>query len=145
MDKWNKFPHDNTNFSYPGSKLESAWEGLHRGDYGPMPEVIRLAGDFSTDRVADVGEPYWQAGTTESPVDPSLSWLVEQGLSPAFAPTDLPYLELELALSLGLHEYRSKTGIPGFTLALSGGRDSSMVALLVARGCRYANEERRLS
>ena len=30
------------------------------------------------------------------------------------------YLELELALALGLHEYRKKTGVSGFCLALSG-------------------------
>ncbi len=55
------------------------------------------------------------------------------------APTevDVPHLELELALCTRLDEYTRKSRIPGFTLALSGGRDSAMCALLVARMFRY--------
>ncbi|MEO0600667.1 MAG: NAD(+) synthase, partial [Myxococcota bacterium] len=53
------------------------------------------------------------------------------------APEDLPHLELELALAMGLSEYRRKCGIRGFTVALSGGRDSAMVALLAAMSLRY--------
>ncbi len=123
---------------------EGSWrqqvDGLHRGDFGPQPTVIRLDGDFSTDRTPPAPSPYWLAGTVAEPVDASLLWLHPAGLI-AQQPTavDLPYLELELALSLGLAEYRRKTGIPKFTLALSGGRDSSMVALLVARGVRYSH------
>ena len=44
---------------------------------------------------------------------------------------------MELALCLGLHEYLSKCGIKNIALALSGGRDSAMVALIVARMYRY--------
>jgi NAD+ synthase (glutamine-hydrolysing) len=58
-----------------------------------------------------------------------------------YGPRDLPHLELELALCMGLREYRKKCGIPGFTLALSGGRDSTMCALLVARQYRYDNPD----
>ncbi|MBT3224331.1 MAG: NAD(+) synthase, partial [Proteobacteria bacterium] len=38
-------------------------------------------------------------------------------------------------------EYTKKCGIKGYTLALSGGRDSSMCALLVARSFRYDNPD----
>ena len=38
MYKWNSFPHDQEAFDYPGSKLESAWEELHRGDREPFPK-----------------------------------------------------------------------------------------------------------
>ncbi len=70
-------------------------------------------------------------------MDPSLTWLTAAGLIPAFADTDLPHLELELALAMGLREYTKKCGIPGFALALSGGRDSAMCALLLQRMWRY--------
>ncbi len=112
-------------------------EGMQRGDLGTLPPVIRLAGSFGTERPAPAGAPYWERGTQPGPVDPSLQWLVDRGLVPDFSITDLPHLELELALSMGLREYREKCGIPGFTLALSGGRDSAMCALLVARVFRY--------
>lgn len=122
---------------------EGSWrqqvDALHRGDFGAIPASVRLRGDFSTVRTAPPPPPYWLAGTEAEAVDPSLSWLADAGLiAQAPVPTDLPYLELELALALGMAEYRRKTGIPRFTLALSGGRDSSMVALLVARGLRYS-------
>jgi tetratricopeptide (TPR) repeat protein len=38
MHKWKSFPHDNSDFRYPGSDLEDAWEDLHRGDKEPFPE-----------------------------------------------------------------------------------------------------------
>ncbi|MEQ1571589.1 MAG: NAD(+) synthase [Myxococcota bacterium] len=122
---------------------EGSWrqqvDGLQRGDYGAVPETIAVAGDFDTPRTPPVGAPYWLDGTEPSRVDPSLEWLHERGLVRS-APTerDLPHLELELALALALREYQRKCGIPAFALALSGGRDSSMVAVLVARALRYA-------
>lgn len=121
---------------------EGSWrqqvEGLQRGDYGPVPQVVRIPGDFSTPAAPPPVGPYWLEGTETEPVDPSLAWLAERKLVPR-APTerDLPHLELELALSLALREYAKKCGIRGFTLALSGGRDSTMVGLLVARALRY--------
>jgi len=42
MYKWNSFPHDQEAFDYPGSKLESAWEELHRGDREPFPQDAQL-------------------------------------------------------------------------------------------------------
>jgi NAD+ synthase (glutamine-hydrolysing) len=119
---------------------EGSWrqqvESMQRGDYGTLPALIKIEGDFSTHAPAPAQEPYWLVGS-ETPVDPSLAWLVDAGLIPAFTAADLSHLELELALALALREYTRKCGIPGFALALSGGRDSSMCALLVARMLRY--------
>jgi NAD+ synthase (glutamine-hydrolysing) len=113
-------------------------ESTQRGELGRMPTVHRIEGDFGTSHPAPATPPYWTEGTGPGPSpDPSLDWMVAAGLIPAFERTDLPYLELELALALGLREYQQKCGIPGFTLALSGGRDSAMCALLVARMFRY--------
>jgi NAD+ synthase (glutamine-hydrolysing) len=76
------------------------------------------------------------------PADASLRWLVDRGLVRGpLAPADLPHLELELALCLGLREYVRKSRIPGFALALSGGRDSSMCAVLVQRMLRYSHPD----
>lgn len=116
-------------------QVESAW----RGDYGPMPKTIRVSGAFVGPVAPNPEPPYWL--TPEPPsVDPSLDWLVDAGLFPR-TPTarDLPHLELELALAMGLREYTRKSGIRGITLALSGGRDSAMCAVLVDRMMRYAH------
>ncbi len=121
---------------------EGSWrqqvESAQRGELGAMPQLHKIDGTFGTSAPAPASAPYWLEGTAvaRSP-DPSLDWMVDAGLIPRFEPTDLPYLELELALAMGLREYRKKCGIPGFTLALSGGRDSAMVAVLVARMFRY--------
>jgi NAD+ synthase (glutamine-hydrolysing) len=53
----------------------------------------------------------------------------------------VPHLELELALTMGLRDYTSKSGIQNIALALSGGRDSAMVALIVARMIHYDNPD----
>jgi len=37
MYKWKTFPHDNSDFRFAGSDLESSWEDLHRGDREPFP------------------------------------------------------------------------------------------------------------
>ena len=74
--------------------------------------------------------------------DPSLAWLVAQRLIPkAPTPEDHGYLELELAIATGLNEYIRKSGIHGFCVALSGGRDSAMVAYLVGRAFRYRHAD----
>ncbi len=121
---------------------EGSWrqqvEALEQGEYGAIPQKLRLPGDFSTPHAAAAAEPYWLRGTRPERLDPSLEWLAERGLIPRIAePRDLPHLELELALCLGLREYVKKCGIPGIALALSGGRDSAMCALLVHRMHRY--------
>lgn len=125
---------------------EGSWrqqvEGMQRGDLGPIPQTVKIPGDFSTPAPAPSVGPYWLEGTTDTVPDASLLWLHERGLvRRALTERDLPHMELELALAMGLREYVEKCGIKGFALALSGGRDSSMVALLVARALRYHRPE----
>ena len=95
-------------------------------------------------RQAPLFSPDWVA-PPERGVEPSLSWWerVESlsGGRPLQA-RDLPHLELELALCLGLSDYLRKAHIKSVALALSGGRDSAMVALLVYRAFRYRDPER---
>lgn len=125
---------------------EGSWrqqvEGLQRGDHGKAPQLVRIAGGFHTVDPAPAEGAYWLDGTVSGSPDPSLDWLHRRGLVPR-APTerDLPHLELELALAVALSQYRSKCGIPGFALALSGGRDSAMCAVLIARAYHYANPD----
>jgi len=109
------------------------------GHLGTMPAMTRISGVYARDEgVRPSRPPWWQEGTLDEPApDPSLSWLVEAGLIPPFRARDLPHIELELALCLGLREYLKKCHIPKVAIALSGGRDSSMCALLVARMIRY--------
>jgi NAD+ synthase (glutamine-hydrolysing) len=126
---------------------EGSWrqqvDQLFSGRLGPIPATTTLRGDFATDDPVPAPEPYWLRGTgATGPADPSLAWLHERGLirRPPTA-ADLPHLELELALCLGLREYLAKCGIPAVALALSGGRDSAMCAILVHRMLRYANPQ----
>ena len=93
---------------------------------------------------------YASSGTPSLPLsgmsDASLAWLqTSERLDAEPTADDVPFLELELALSLGLHEYRKKTGVSGFCLALSGGRDSAMVAYLVRQSLHYAGHDANLS
>jgi len=113
---------------------------VEQGRYGPTPEILRLPGSYATAASPPPTRPYWIPAPPRPP-DPSLLWLAEAGLVPDIAETDLAHLELELALALALRDYIAKTGLRGLTLALSGGRDSSMVALLVHRMFRYDNPE----
>ena len=121
---------------------EGSWrqqsEQLLNEAYGPVPPVIRIEGDFETDKPPPAPAPYWESSHALS-VDPSLDWLVSKGHIPQFGRSDLSHLELELALSMGLREYTAKCGIQTIALALSGGRDSAMCALLVARMVAYDN------
>lgn len=125
---------------------EGSWrqqvESTQRGELGQMPSVHRIEGSFGTSAPPPATPPYWLDGThVDRVADPSLQWMTDAGLLPELKPEDLPYVELELALAMGLREYQGKCGIPGFTLALSGGRDSAMCALLVARMFRYDNPD----
>ena len=119
---------------------EGSWrqqsEAQQQGAFGRVPSIIHIPGNFCTDAPAPARHPYWLPEPAAHP-DPSLRWLVDAGLIPAFQPADIPHLELELALSLGLREYVQKCHIGGFALALSGGRDSAMCAVLVQRAFRY--------
>jgi NAD+ synthase (glutamine-hydrolysing) len=124
---------------------EGSWrqqvEGLQRGDHGPPPPVVEIPGDYATMRSPPASAPYWLPPASNGP-DPSLAWLARDGLIPR-APTerDVPHLELELALALALREYATKSRVPGFTIASSGGRDSAMCAFLVSRALRYDRPE----
>lgn len=122
-----------------GGSWRQQVHAMKRGEFGRGPAVVTLNGWFGADDPTPAPSPYWEVPPVAHP-DPSLAWLHEAGLL-SRAPTaqDLPHLELELTLALGLHEYLTKAGIPGVALALSGGRDSAMCALLVHRALRYAN------
>ena len=107
------------------------------GAYGEAPGVVRVPGDFSTREVAPAPPPYWVPPEPSHP-DPSLKYLEDSVFhGRKIGERDLNHLELELALSLALRDYTRKTGIKTCCLALSGGRDSAMVALLVQRMHRY--------
>ncbi|MDX9720033.1 MAG: NAD(+) synthase [Myxococcota bacterium] len=122
---------------------EGSWREQHarlqNGTYGPMPVRTLVEGDFSSTRQAPPPPPYWLPAPSSS-VDSSLQHI--QSLWPrALEGTDLCHLELELALCLALRDYTRKTGIHKLCLALSGGRDSAMVALLVERMLRYQHPQ----
>ncbi|MEE2750355.1 MAG: NAD(+) synthase [Myxococcota bacterium] len=111
------------------------------GELGPMPEMIRVAGDFSSSEPVDAQEGNWWAPSDTPHPDPSLAWLETMGITRSITHPDVPHLELELALALALRDYTSKSGIRKLAIALSGGRDSAMVALLVHRMFRYEHPE----
>lgn len=64
--------------------------------------------------------------------DPSLAHLQKTGTCPK-RPEDYAYAEIELALALGLNDYMKRAHAEKLCLALSGGRDSAMIAVLIAR------------
>lgn len=108
------------------------------GDHGPLPTRVTLPGAFAASQTPPPHPPYW-IPPPPRPVDLSLEHLTASGVLPPITHADLHHVELELALAMGLRDYLRKTGAPGYCLALSGGRDSAMVALLVARMFRYDN------
>lgn len=113
-------------------------EALKAGSFGPVPPTLRLEGDYAIDTPPAAPIPYWTRNLDEPSPDPSLTWISEAGLlRRPLARRDIPHLELELTLALGLREYLAKAHIPGVALALSGGRDSTMVAILLHRMWRY--------
>lgn len=117
-------------------------EALHRGELGPIPAVVPIEGDYATAEPAVAPEPFWVRGLAERPVDTSLAWVTAEGfVNRPLTEIDLPHIELELALCLAMREYTRKTGIKGICLALSGGRDSTMCALIVQRMLRYDRPE----
>ena len=131
---------------------EGSWrqqsEQLLNGGFGAIPPTIHIFGSFGTQTAPQPPPFYWEPQVPSSP-DPSLQWLVDAGQIPTFAPLDISHIELELALALGLREYTKKCGIKSIALALSGGRDSAMCAILVDRMLHYDNptlskEERRV-
>jgi len=119
---------------------------LHQGVYGTTPPVINIDGCFVENTVHyhqhqnqrdDSPSVYWRA-PKEGGYDPSLEHLIgsHTGIGPLNA-YHLPHIELELALSMALREYLKKAGVRKVALALSGGRDSTMCAVLLARMVTY--------
>ena len=118
-----------------GSWREQAYQATE-GQFGKPPEVTHIEGDFGLGETPPADRPYWEV-PPESPADASLSWLHESGLCGPITVRDIPHLELELAIAIALRDYTEKSGIRNIALALSGGRDSAMVAVLVQRMFRY--------
>ena len=124
---------------------EGSWRDQHErleiAAFGPLPPCTQVAGDYSTQLLPQAPAPYWEPTPAQS-IDPSLEHLFDGPLKGRpFRHTDLNHLELELALAIALRDYSRKTGVDKFTLALSGGRDSAMVALLIHRMLRYDNPQ----
>jgi NAD+ synthase (glutamine-hydrolysing) len=121
---------------------EGSWrEQAHRaasGEFGKSPAINTLTGNFGTGVPVPADPPYWEV-SPEPPADASLEWLHLNGHCGPITHSDVPHLELELAIAIGLRDYTSKCGIKKIALALSGGRDSAMVAVLVQRMHHYAN------
>ena len=68
----------------------------------------------------------------EKAFDPTLAHLKKAGSCPK-TEDDYTFAELEAALCLGLHDYMKRAHISKLALALSGGRDSAMIAVIAAR------------
>ncbi len=120
---------------------EGSWRDqlgrVNAGLMGRSAAYTRVEGDFSTSRAAPPPPPYWIPPEPAHP-DPSLVYLEAGALKGrSITERDLNHLELELALAIALRDYTRKSGIRTCTLALSGGRDSAMVALLVRQMVRY--------
>jgi NAD+ synthase (glutamine-hydrolysing) len=109
---------------------------FEQGLLGAIPKIIDIDGDFKSHLTPSADPAYWLPPPTPE-VEPSLTWLVKKGLVQAFIDQDIPHLELELAICLALRDYTRKANVKGFALALSGGRDSAMIAILVDRMFRY--------
>ena len=124
---------------------EGSWreqvERMNRGQYGMDIQVTQVDGNFGCQTPAPPPPPYW-IPPEPTHVDPSLAHLEQGALKgQAIREGDLCHLELELALSMALRDYTRKSGIKRCCLALSGGRDSAMVALLVRQMYRYADPD----
>ena len=113
-------------------------EQLNHGVYGELPPIVQIDGIFDSKTAASAVSPYWQTAP-EPPIDSSLEHHVVSGLISEITWRDLPHIELEMALALGLQEYIHKCGIRKVALALSGGRDSTMCAVLLRRMVDYQN------
>ena len=113
-------------------------EQLLAGRYGVLPKLIKIAGDFQCQSNLPESKPYWRS-QIDYRVDRSLEYLVEAGVLPKLEMQDLAHVEMELALSMSLREYLQKSSVRTVALALSGGRDSTMCAVLIDRMLHYAN------
>ena len=114
---------------------------LNQGYLGQTPATTFVPGDFHSPTPAPPPAPYWLPQPATHP-DPSLQHLEQGALrGKSIKPEDLCHLELELALALGLRDYTRKSGITRSCVALSGGRDSAMVALLVHLMFKYSHPD----
>ena len=113
---------------------------MHHGIYGKAPHSIQVEGFFDSEIHWKPGRPspvYWRGNSTGS-YDLSLEHHIgpHTGIHTINA-VHLPHLELELALSMAMREYLRKAHVSKVALALSGGRDSTMCAVLLARMVDY--------
>ncbi|MBQ9396571.1 MAG: NAD(+) synthase [Proteobacteria bacterium] len=76
--------------------------------------------------------------------DPSLAEFEAIGTAPK-SEEDYMFAELELALCLGLNDYLVRAHIDRLCLALSGGRDSAMIAVLAARMMQMRHPDESLA
>lgn len=114
---------------------------VQAGSMGELAACTRVEGCFETQQPADPPAPYWLPARVD-PVDPSLAYLESGALrGKIIGESDLCHVELELAISLALRDYTRKSRIDTCCVALSGGRDSAMVALLVRQMYRYGSPE----
>lgn len=124
---------------------EGSWREQHQraefGQYGVWPSIVRVESEFGSSQAPPPPAPYWLPPEPRHP-DPSLAYLESQcfGGRP-IGERDLNHLELELALALGLRDYTRKCGVKTLCLAISGGRDSAMVAVIVHRMIHYQHPE----
>ncbi len=121
---------------------EGSWREQHQrassGLLGKAPQLTPVNGFFESSQPAPPPRPYWLPVETTH-TDPSLEYLESAALhGKKIGANDLCHLELELALAMALRDYMRKSGIERCCVALSGGRDSAMVALLVRQMYRYS-------
>ena len=121
---------------------EGSWRdqlGRARAGSSARPQrLVRVPGDYSTDDESPPPPPYWIPPEPAHP-DPSLQYLEA---TVAERPGDQRARPEPPGAGAGPGARRCgttsrKSGIKALCLALSGGRDSAMVALLVARMYRY--------
>ncbi len=107
-------------------------DGTHIYDGGgyiiDKGEIAALAPRFSYNEftITSSGQPLPKA------FDPSLAAFIPAHSCP-LSEEDYNYAEIELALCLALHDYMKRAHTSKLCLALSGGRDSAMIAVIAAR------------
>lgn len=123
-----------------GSWREQASEEAWDGALGEGPTTVEIGIAVAQEDVVEAPPAYWEtANTPEGWGDASLAWWHTR--YPHVSAANHAMVELELALAMGMSEYLRKTGVPGFALALSGGRDSALCAVLVQRLMAYRHPE----
>lgn len=112
---------------------------IHGASSGSAAPLTIVPGYFATVSPSPPPPPYWLPAEIEH-TDPSLRYLEHAAFEgKPIKPGDLCHLELELALAIALRDYTRKSNIDRCCIALSGGRDSTMVALLVRQMHKYGH------